>query len=369
MNEKYRRQAGIILLFIFIATFTAAQIPAAGSLTNNFVSDLQNQENQILAELITINQKIEAGLKEKESLEKKLAANEQNAARAKADLEVITTDLLEQKNRLGQMVSFIYRFGYTSLLDVFLSASDFNDFTNRLFLISATVDRYVQIYNQTENLKNKNENKLKEIDSISASIAADRKKIQQAITLLQKTKTERSNFLARLKSQSAELEARLTLSADRWSETNATITGVMEKLSSLPPEEFMPDRVGFILGGIQVEFTEKTLNSKVNQGTALSQAPVNINLEPKQTIFSGITLDTGTSFEVTGDFKIARGGREVLFIPRSFCFGETTIDGTLLSYIYQSNFLKWDITRNLPNFYAVDLVTDSNKIVISLKQN
>ncbi|WP_027365293.1 coiled-coil domain-containing protein [Desulfotruncus alcoholivorax] len=367
MDQRHRQQVGIILLFIFIATFTTAQIPATGSQAKSPVSDLQDKENQILAELITINQKIETMQKEKDALEKRLAANQQKAARAKADLDVVKADLQEQTRKLGQMVSFIYQFGYVSLLDVFLSAADFDDFTNRLFLISAIVDRYAQMRDQTEKLKNKTESKLQEINKINALIAADRKKILQSITLLQKTKNERSGFLAQIKRQSAGLAARITLSAECWSRANATITGALEKLSSLPPEEFMPDKISFKLGGLQVEFNENTLNSKMNRGDTLYKTPVHINIEPKQTVFSGFLVDTGTSFKVTGDFKTVKGGREILFVPRSFSFGETTIEGNLLSYIYQNNFLKWDITRNLPNYYVAGIATDSNKIEISFR--
>jgi len=365
----FKRQIIFILLLVFLlGTGYAFFFSTEKTVAYTPLERLKEQEADILAELIVLNLKIDLAAKEKQNQEIQLQDNLQQATVAERDLAGLQLELEEQRRRLGQLLSFIYRFGYTSFIEVLMSSADFNDFTDRLYLVSAITDHYIELQNITIALKNSTEQTLADLENIRLSIDSSQKKITASIATLQKTKSEHAEFLETLRMQSSELAARLTVTADMWSEANTTIVGAMEKLSVLPEEQLMPDRVSFTLQGMQVEFKEATINKAINTVTTTANANINVDLRLEETIISGIAPVSQTQFAMKGDFAIAPGGKEVIFVPHSFTFGNNTIEGESLRYIYTNNLLKWDVTRNLPFFIATELFTDNNKITIILKK-
>ncbi|MBF7084038.1 hypothetical protein IT084_13785 [Desulfallas sp. Bu1-1] len=368
MAHPRKQPASLILLLVFVFVLGSGPlICARDAPAYQDREHLQAREKEILAELITLNLRIDAAAREKQQLERKLEENLRRAKQAGQELARAEKKLKEQRRKLGPVISFAYRFGFTGFIGALVSAGDFSDLLYRSFLLSILVERYAKIISDAVALKNQKESCLNNLNRIKESIIADRAKIAATLARLQNAKAERTQFLAGLRKQSADLEARLTLMADRWSEVNSTIVSALELLSSLPPDAFRPDRVNLGLQGLQVELSETTINSAISKTKNKFTGTVSIGIKPGETTISGKTLHTGTPFAVKGDFQIAPEGREIIFVPGSFVVDDYTLEGDVLNYISTSNHLSWDIAKNLSQFKVTRLVTGDGKMIISLK--
>lgn len=370
MVSLFKRQLNIIILLVFLLTtiLELCIFTYNNSAAYSNQKQLQQNEDIVLAELIALNLKIDTALEDKQLLEKRLDQNKQQSLLVEKGLAEIQEELKRQREKIGPLISFIYRFNFIDLLDVLVCSTDFNDFLNQTYMLSLIVEHYTEALNKVTELEHGLKSKDTNLKKINADISTDQKKINDNIAQLQQTKAQRTQLLAEIKQHSTELEARVTLLADRWSEANSTLITTMHMLSSLPQEELAPDQVKFKLNGMQVEFSEETIN-KVLTKTNSTNHPVKVMIKPDGTTIAGITHNTKTSFAVKGSFQIAPGGKEIVIIPHSFTVNKKTLEGDALAQISSNNTLSWNITNNLPFFSITNLLTDNGKVIITLANN
>ncbi|SFR14554.1 hypothetical protein [Desulfoscipio geothermicus] len=87
---------------------------------------------------------------------------------------------------------------------------------------------------------------------------------------------------------------------------------------------------------------------------------------PGEITLHGVTAPRGMQFTVSGNFRVAPGGKNIIFQPTSITVGQNTLDQQVLDYISYQHPLAWDITKNFPMLSISNLTTDNRKIIISL---
>lgn len=366
MNYPARLQIYHILLalIMILLVLTAGWHPAECSAKPEKVRE---EENRILAELVALRLQIDSAREEILALEEQLKKNLRDRAAREQELVQIRTDLAASSKELGRWVEFTYRYGYVSILDVLVSASDFNDFLNRSFLLWTIMDQQAGAFQHNRSLRQQVEQQLQQLDILNKSLSSNRARLENTIAELRQKESALEQFLADLRVRSAELEAKLAELSKRWAEVTGLTADIINRFSTLPEGGLEPDRLRFTLGGLRVEYTDDTINRAIQKINPYPSARVNVQLHPGQTVISGHTDHQGISFSLHGNFKITPDQKKIVFVPASITVGDDTLKGDLLKSILDNSDLTWDITRYYPRLSITGVTNGNGKITFDLR--
>lgn len=329
--------------------------------------ELRARENEILAELVALKLQIETTRSQIQSLEAQVARNLRDKAARERELLQIEADLAVSGRELGQWLEFNYRYGYVSFLDVLVSSTGFNDFINRSSLLSSIMDQQARAFRNHRVLKDRAEEKLRQISAVNKSITADKLRQEKKIAELQRTETELTEFLTNLKKQSAALEAKLSELSRQWAEVTSLTAVIIRQLSTLPADQFPPDRIRLSFGGMQLEYSDAAINRAIQKVCPDQAANVKISVKPGLVTISGLTGNPGVAFAIKGNFAVSPDKKKLLFIPGSVKVEEYIMEGYLLQMILEHSDLTWDITRYYPNLSITGFSSGNGKITFNLK--
>ncbi len=360
------------LIFKYLLAAILCVILVSASLRHNAEStatpaDLQARENKILAELVALKLQIENARFHIQSLEEQNVQNLRKKAAQEGELLQIKADLAVSSRELGRWLEFNYRYGYVSILDVLVSSSGFNDLINRSFLLSAIMDQQARVFQHHRELESRAGEKLAQISAVNKLIAADKLKQEKKIAELQKKEKELAEFLSVLRNQSAALEAKLNALSRQWAEVTGLTSGIITRLSTLPADQFPPDKISFSFGGMRLEYSDQSINRAIKRVGPNPAAGVNVDIKPGLIIISGRTGEQGVAFEIKGDFEISPDKKKIIFIPESITVDNDTQSGYMMAAILDNSDLTWDITRYYPNLSITGFSSDSGKITFNLK--
>jgi len=367
LKYSSNRQLTVKFIFVCIACIIILSTVWHKAESAATPEELRANENKILAELVALKLQIETAQAQILSLEHQTKNNLRAKAVQEQELLQIKANLAASSKELGKWVEFTYRYGYVDVLDVLVSSSDFNDLINRSFLLWNIMDQQALALQYNRALRNQAEEKIGLIRAINHFIARDKSQLQNKITAMQRTETELAQFLSDLKNQSVELEARLNALSQQWAEVTGLTSGIINRLSTLPVEEFSPDGIKFSFGGMQLEYSDVTINRAVKIVSNDPANRINVNIKPELITISGRTGSQGVIFDVKGNFAITPDKKKIIFVPRSITVNNNTLEGYMLEIILDKSDLTWDITRYYPRLTITGFSNGHGKITFNLK--
>ncbi len=369
MAVNARRQVATLLLLVLMIAFTCGVILPAAAARAKVVADpasLEKEEQAAVAELLRLKLQIESARSEIEHLEGQLHKNLAAKTALEKELEQIRADLDASNKELGRWVSFTYRYGYTSLLEVLFTSADFGDFLNRSFLLWSIMDERARVFQANRALRKQAENSLAKINDLNQLIVANKTELEKNITGLENARAGMEQQLAELKRKFAETGAKLNEVAEQWAEVTSLTSEVVRGLSSVLGSEIMPDSINFTPGGIRAVFSETTINKAILKST-VEPARVGVDIEPGQVKIAGNTGDRGVSFELQGNFEASRDGKKIIFVPGGIAINNSRLDGYISKIITENTDFDWEITSHFPSLAISRVQTGNGRITVDLK--
>ena len=166
---------------------------SASAETEAALADAQNRYNDAMDQLSYLNGLVFDAEAEYNSITEQLNATIQAIADLQVVIEQRTAELAEAQDVLADRVAANYRAGTTSMLDLLLNATDFNDFVSRLYYAGKVSDA------DAEAIQN--------VKDIKAALEADQASLQEQQAYQEQLQAEQAAQLEVLNAQVADTEA------------------------------------------------------------------------------------------------------------------------------------------------------------------
>jgi len=214
-----------ILVFTVISVFFTGNVLGGDSLTQKqkelkdikqqlntqkvLLEQAKEKEHNLVKEINTLDQEIEIISERISSLEKHLNQVLVLKKEAERRLMIAQNNLKSSRERLGEKVFFIYRYGNVSYLELLLGASDpYNFLTRYRFLSKLAEEDAILIKSVQEEMENVKKWKI-ELNNKEKDIKDTRNELLKQKDSLTKKKEERNRLLAKTSSERAEYEKAL----------------------------------------------------------------------------------------------------------------------------------------------------------------
>lgn len=150
--------------------------------TGDLLADAQSQYDSAMAELSSILGELEGAQARLDKCEADLALTEASIAQVSADIQQKQAELSDAQDALAERVGASYRAGETSLLDVVLDASSFEDLVGRLYYAGKVNESDASAIRQVKDLKS-------DLESQEASLR-EQKAAQEQLLVNQRSYTQ-----------------------------------------------------------------------------------------------------------------------------------------------------------------------------------
>ena len=194
----YRRYAMRVISAVLALSLSAAALPAsAAPAPPASLQDAQQQAAVARAKLVKMRESLASGQDRYDSASNDLARTRREVAANTRKLAAVKASLKLGQSRLGSQAEFLYRTGGTGFVDVLLGATTFEEFSNRLSLLTG-------IASQDAGLVTSLKSQRAESLQLSSDLAA--REARQA-TLLGKVTTERQSVQGSINQQQTYIDS------------------------------------------------------------------------------------------------------------------------------------------------------------------
>jgi len=345
----------LALLTLIAVVVTAA--PATGA------ADLAAR-NRALAQESALQRQERSAALTLLSLDEELSADQAEAARVKAAIPVVTravgaaresmiaarARMAQDRQRLGQWLNFFYRYGTVSLLDVVLQARSFDDFVNRLVLVTTILENQAVLWHTAGREAAWYARTLADLQAKEKALAGQEAALAAAVAAIGKQEAEKAAFVASLQAQSAVLAREVLAQESAWVASLKPLTSVLQGLSGLPWDSLSPDSVQFGFSGVTLGFDDATLTRLLDSGGANLQYAAT----PGGVIISG--EQNGVPFALHCGLAVA-GPRAVRLVPTELDLAGLPVQEATLQAVTGGN-LTFELPDEDPGWKLSAIRTD-----------
>lgn len=180
--------AAIVAALTRTRSSRATELAEPGEAETAALAAAQQEYDAAQEQLQEIGEQLEATQVEISRIEAELAQLDIDIEETRDGIEETTSDLEAAQAALSAFIQITYKSGATSILDVLLSSTDFNDFVTRSYYVSAVQDSQVETINEIRELK---------------------AQLEEQEAVLSEQETEQSELLEQLEEQEAVLSQQL----------------------------------------------------------------------------------------------------------------------------------------------------------------
>lgn len=330
---------------------------------------LTEQERALLNELLKCDLQLEKYRREQNLLTERLKTNQELVEKTRAEFFRTQLLLAKERRRLAGLLSFLYRSGEISYLNVILGAKSFAEFVNRGFYLAVLITRQAEIISKTIRLGKEKESQLAQLEQLQNAIAKEKALLAQAIAEIEKIRTGRQQLLMQIRRQSGELAERLLPLAEQWQKVVSALGATMQKISTLPADRLFPDRLTFSGGKFQAEITATTINHLLATAAGGDFKTLSVHITPRGVTITGTTSQPACSFSLCGNFTPVPDGRKVTFTPQSLEINNTPVEKDILAFLAGEKDISWELGAKFPFLKISAITPEYDQIIISLSGN
>jgi len=343
---------------------TSGEYPAAKP-----ENPLAAREQALLNELLKLDLQLAEYHQKSNQLAARLEENRQLAEKTRAELAQIQLRLARERRRLGGLLDFSYRCGPVSYLGVLLGAHTFPEFVSQSFYLSALIARQAKIIRETRRLAEAERAELTRLQELQNTMKKEKELLALTTMETEKLRTGRQQFLADVRRRSAELAARLLLVEEQWQKVILGLRATIRKISTLPSNQLIPDRLTFSGGKFHAEIAAATLNRLLAAAGESELKNLTVSITPEGVTIHGAVRQPTASFSLKGNFAPAPGGRKVNFSPEVMEINDTPVEKEILAFLAGDEGISWDLGESFPFFKVLEIKPEENKIAITLAGN
>lgn len=188
---------------------------AATESTLNALSSAQSQYESAMAELQSITEQLETAQYNLSKCQADLQSTNDQIAELEISIAQKQSELLEAQEVLAERVGASYKAGNSSLVEVLLDSTDFEDFVSRLYYANKVTDSDAQAIENVKTLKS-------ELETQESELQAQRESQEQLLSEQQEYTDQLSDTESYYESYTASLSSEVTaLMAQAQQETAA----------------------------------------------------------------------------------------------------------------------------------------------------
>ncbi len=165
----------------------------------------QKEYDEAQSKLQSVGSKLEQTQTSKSQTQKKLDELGTDIDETKTGISTTTSELQAAQDALAAFLQISYKSGSTSIIDVLLSSTDFNDFVTRSYYTQAVQDSQVETINEIKDLKARLEQQEKTLESQQTEQAKLLNELSEQEKTLTEQKAEADSIVAGLSAEVQQL--------------------------------------------------------------------------------------------------------------------------------------------------------------------
>ncbi len=193
---------------------------------------LAGQERDLASEIERINSEIRANRELLETLKAKKRVVLEDLSLTEKDLERAQASFESARNRLGQRLRAIYKFGRGQVMEILLTAHTFADLAKRIYYLSVIAEHDRELMKEFEDRLETRRVLLEHIKSKKANLEAVEREVEEETRNLELKRQERDALVAKLKQKRSYYENL----ARKLEETSRELGSVIDNLESKKQE-------------------------------------------------------------------------------------------------------------------------------------
>ncbi|OPY56613.1 MAG: hypothetical protein A4E55_02024 [Pelotomaculum sp. PtaU1.Bin035] len=329
---------------------------------------LVEREEELAAELLAWDVKIEAARQEQERLRKEIPVLERSAAAAEAALAESRARRDEGVEKLGRWVNLLYRYGPVSYLEVVLEAANFNEFVERAEVIKIIIAEQVRVLGELSDLTARIQEQVSACRLAQAELSARNGELAWKLREMEKSRAGREEFLNGLRREAGDLASRVIQSETFWSGSLNSLRYFIEHLNALPWDSLAPDKLLLTDKELGFEFSDLQINEKLfNKGDG-DPAGFLVRNAPGQFTISGQDVSGGAGFRMDGVLVPGPGGK-VSFRPGRIYLAGLPVSREALDFIFTERELTVDFGGFLHGYDLAEIRSEEGSMAVLLKVN
>ncbi len=333
----------------------------------NRLAGLNEQERALVAELLDWEVRIEAARQEHERLTGEIPVVRQTLADSEAGLQVTREQLRAGRDRLGQWVNFLYRYGPVAYLEVILSAVDFNDFVARAESVKTIIISQVRLLEEVRDLQRRQEEQAETLRQAQAGLTAKTTALSQKLVEMDRDRAGREAFLADLRQQSTGLADEVLQSETVLYQSITSLRYLLSHLDSLPWNSLSPEKFSLSGKGLRIEFADQEINKVFFGQDDPNLASLSVRSSSGLFALSGRAEAAGTDFRMEGAFVLDGDGK-VRFQPARVLLAGLPVTSEVLKYIASEQSLSVDLGERTRGYRLTDIRSEEGKLIVELYQ-
>jgi len=313
---------------------------------------LQQQEKSAALTLLSLDEELAADQAQADRIRAALPEAARAVAAATDAMLAARRGMLADREKLGRWLNFFYRYGAVSFLDVVLRARSFDDFVNRLVLVSTLLENQAALWHAASREAAVYARSVAQVQAKRKALAGQEAVLAAAIAALGERQRDKAGFLASLQAQSAALARQVLAEESVWVVALQPLTRVLHDLSALPWDGVTPDSVDFGFSGVTLGFDDATLTRLLDS----DQVDFQFTATPDGVVISG--EQDGVSFALHSGLAVA-GPRTVRLVPRELDLAGAPVQEATLQAVTGGN-LTFDLPAADPQWKLSAIRTASH---------
>lgn len=321
----------IVFTLIIVLTFNNVFLNISAGSTNDIIQQhqlLRDREQQIVAEMINIELKLERSQQELKQVQRKLAETRAELPTAKEQLIESEKLLNVYLDRLKIWLKHLYVEGRTNYLLILFGAVNLGDFLHRLALVGMLISQGIGDVDKAAVFMGQVKDKAKDLAELEQQLTSQEAQVEKMLLLSKKLLTEKEQLLKQTRLELGENQGKVLNVVSGLKEALKPLDTLLDRFRDAPWDKYRPDRLQFTGNRVKAEYNQNTITKLLFGGNG--QQSVSASFSDNLFTIKGTTPDR-VDFTISGDLSVLRGN--VCYKIKSITLGNMPLSKELVESI------------------------------------
>lgn len=335
---------------------------------NNQITELDQEANNILQELLLLDLKYKQASQKKDLVEKdlNLALGRRDLARAEYNLSL--ENRKKSLERVRPWVNFQYRFGYQGLLEIILDSDSVSDLVSRSALVWMVISRQMKAFNEADQACAATLQKEEALRQAVEELNSSRQSLDRQLRDISALAQQREDFLSEVRNNSRELAGKI-VSLEQDMLYNLNLFNLLISLvGKFPWEGVQPESITPAAGGIRVVISENSLNQSLQSSGDPDLRNLSVDLRPGTFALDGKGGKSTPSFVLEGALTPCGHSSSVLLDITNFSLDGIPLNNTVLQeFKKDSPVFSPPLPEGMKAFNITGIEIMDNKVALTIR--
>lgn len=328
-------------------------------------AELGEREKQLVSELLDWDLKIESARVSHDRLQEEIKKTGRKMADSQSALAAYRLSLDRNKEYMGRLVNFTYRYGMVGYLEVVLEAADFYDLINRLELLKTIINYQAGLIGETRTLMARVQEEQSLYERAGVELKSKGEALAWNISEMEQLRAGRKAMLDAARSESELLADRVVEAEFKWLRSLTSLSSMLEHLDALPWNQLSPENIDIGLFSARLEFSDEQINRVIFKQGSDDFVGLTVECEPGTFTIRGGKAGVN-EFSISGDFVNTENGY-LRYQPRVLILAEIPVSEQVLEFISKKQNLSFG-GEVLPGYNLSNVQPGQDKLVVIINR-